>query len=80
MITPQKPRYCAVCGADISDRHGSAMYCAECARQISNTRRRNRTKKRKPTGESATISKVAQQARDAGMSYGKFVARMGGQT
>lgn len=75
MITPNEKRCCVMCGIDISDRHKNTRYCLECAKQTRTTR--SHKKKKRATEKNDLICKIAKMALENGMTYGKYVAKMG---
>ena len=71
-----KKRVCEICGADISNRGGSAKYCIKCAEEnkLNATRlsimRRRRQKSRTTN---SMLSKKVHLACQFGISYGRYM-------
>lgn len=69
----QTGHFCKQCGCDISDRANHAQYCLACAK--------SRARGHRPPPERSTapvsIEEIVAAAAKAGMSYGKYVQKMG---
>ncbi|MGN0506654.1 MAG: hypothetical protein ACI4FZ_08840 [Lachnospiraceae bacterium] len=84
-------RHCEFCGKDFVTDRANRKYCPECSYEVTKAqtkasakRSRERAKEKKeeerlaekkPVSES--IADVQRKAREAGMSYGKYVLMMG---
>lgn len=69
---------CKCCGIEFDSTKQNRRYCSdECKKKIS--RERKRRKKEYVTKPNAAVIDIAVKAREAGMTYGQYVARMGGE-
>lgn len=66
-----KPRKCKWCGRDYVGSHNS-KYCPDCRNVAKSSIARERRARKQRTGNSLVLTAVA--ARQAGMTYGKYVA------
>lgn len=76
---------CPACGTEFKQRRAGMTYCCdECRHKAANIRKREAyssyrmaAKKKKSPGiqPGMSIAEVAKLAKDAGMTYGQFVAR-----
>lgn len=78
-----------ICGKEMESRHWRAKYCAECKKRIKRERdqeyrrRYRRSEKRQDLGKQGIVSmatdieQLVRKAREAGMSYGKYIATRG---
>lgn len=77
-------RNCKHCGTPFEGKYNAQKYCCqECANigKINSHRERQREQRQKARVEkelsrSTTLADIAVEARNAGMSYGKYVAAM----
>ena len=70
-------RYCIVCGCELESRHQNAKYCDGCRdvkKRMESKRRREEEKAKKRL---QNLDQLAREAREAGMSYGKYIASRG---
>lgn len=75
--------YCCMCGNQFNSRAGNAKYCPKCRQcvkhkgkpYIPSAKLRPRPK---PARQQLSISQVCRLAREAGLSYGQYVARLEG--
>lgn len=83
-----KPHKCQLCGKDISDRKPNAVYCLECAHQISVDRMQARRdsiiiseidKAKRNADRDAHFRKLNEAAKAKGMSYGQYRAFLEGK-
>lgn len=82
-------KHCIVCGCELGNVHWNTKYCDECGKRIKKDKqreyeRRHRcSEKGKDLGKqnivsmAADIEQLSQEARKAGMSYGKYIAMKG---
>lgn len=76
---------CYVCGKSFVAHSGNALYCLDCRyksiRERDNRkqmeRRHYEAAERKKVAPVQSVQEVSAKARDAGMTYGKYVARHG---
>ena len=84
----EKKAVCHRCGAEMTAKSARKMYCDKCVDIVHREQKRARYVQRKQnkqndvnldvqrTQVSSNAAIIAEQAREAGMSYGKYVARM----
>ena len=84
MAKYEKERECLNCGKEFVSEHPQRRYCCEeCRANAEKLRQEQRTKHYKTTEKEKasnmpSISHIAKMAKDAGMSYGKYVEKMKG--
>lgn len=69
-----KTYICEVCGKEVN-RGRNGRYCEECADEIRRERKRNATKKKSAPPKPGSLSEISRKAKEAGMTYGKYVAQ-----
>ena len=77
-VMDQKYRICGICGKRFAIAAGNQKYCSEACKRESiriNVSLNRNTKVRKI--DSSDLEAIALAATNAGMSYGKYVAREG---
>ena len=68
---------CVICGKEYKSISVRALTCGkDCRNEY--RRRKDREKRSAKTCRNSTLDDVLRKAREAGMSYGKYVAMMGG--
>lgn len=65
-------KYCQICGKVLHDVPVQTLYCPLCGKE-----KWKHTKKQETRKRSTTINDITKAAKEAGMSYGKYVAKMG---
>lgn len=88
-LLEREVRYCIVCGCELESEHWNAKYCVECRKRVNKQRQREYerkhrySEKRQDLGKQVTVSmeasieRLAREAREAGVSYGKYIASRG---
>lgn len=77
-------RRCAYCGKEFEiEKNTVAKYCSILCRNRRNNHMQRQQEKIKRlsnrTKLNAAVTDIAREAKEAGMSYGQYVARMGGK-
>lgn len=70
-------RSCRWCGTKYLPKSSGDVYCGETCRQNAKSTYVKHKKKVKKESNEKKITDIAAAARDAGMSYGQYVAKMG---
>ena len=77
----RREKNCQMCGNVFIPRAPSQKYCCrQCARkaEIESNRKSETKKKNKKSGQhQKAAAEIATKAREAGLSYGQYVAKMG---
>ena len=78
-----KIEICPVCGKEFNKWKGGRVYCSDKCRNMYHAKRHNEmfkkepeVKKKKKVKKGKTISQISAEAREAGMTYGQYVAAM----
>lgn len=69
-----KTYICEVCGKEVN-RGRNGRYCEECAAEIKRERKRHAAKKPTNQLKPGSLGSIARKAKEAGMTYGKYVAQ-----
>ncbi len=72
---------CDLCGEKFISYRSNIKYCSDACRKEANliNNRRNKEERKgeyKPTQMTTTLDETIRQAREAGMSYGQYVAQL----
>ena len=81
----EKMKPCEKCGQMMPYQKSCKRYCAKCARDIKNERAGEYKRMKRLVGKNSTskdpdrtLTRIAIEAREHGMSYGRYVASMTG--